>query len=193
MSSSSRLIVPAVIRSQTWSLVRLRRLRGIRIRWCQVGERARCRPCRLIDAVPDSGPIPSVDQEREDCVHYIVVEGSAPAGLVWATRAGGELDLKKGALLRIWLREVQDEEVSEHELRQRVGAGFVRWPVLMTVEAVPEGKVGVQARAVRPAVCLRQVKRVLHVVQVTNFEVPIHPVELLRPQHEVLHLRPPDT
>src|SRR5262252_2792189 len=106
MSSSSRLILAAVTCSQTWSLCWLGRLGRSRIRRCQVGERARRRHRRLIDAVADSGPIPGVDQKRKDCVHHIVVEGPPPAGLVWTTRAGGELDLEEGALLGVRLRDV---------------------------------------------------------------------------------------
>ena len=36
-------------------------------------------------------------------------------------------------------------------------------------------------------------KRVVHVVQVTDLEVAVHRVELLRCEHQVGHLGPPDT
>ena len=36
--------------------------------------------------------------------------------------AGGELDLQEGTLLGVWLGDVHDEEVGEHELGQRMGA-----------------------------------------------------------------------
>src|SRR5262249_14381865 len=106
MSSSSRLIVAAVTCSQTWSLCWLRRLGRIRIGRRQVGERARRRPRRLIDAVTDPGPVPGVDEKRKYCVHHIVVEGPPSAGLVRATGTGGELDLEEGPLLGVWLRDV---------------------------------------------------------------------------------------
>src|SRR5215510_16242665 len=111
MSSSSRPVF-AITCSQSWSLGWLGRLGGIRIRRRQVRECARPRHRCLIDTVADSGPIPGVDENRKDCVHHIIVEGSSPAGLVWTTRAGGELDLEEGALLGVWLRDVHDQEVS---------------------------------------------------------------------------------
>src|SRR5436305_14637396 len=97
MSSSSRLMLVAVLTAFTGPrlLEVLGRHRWIRIRRRQVGERARRGHRRLVDAVADDGTIPGVDQQREDRVHHIVVEGPPAAGLVWAGPVRGSLDLEE--------------------------------------------------------------------------------------------------
>jgi len=82
-----------------------------------------------LDAVADDGPVPSVHEQREDRVHHIVVERPATAGPVSFPAPGGELDLQERTLLRVRLSDVDDEEVREHELGQRVRAILASWPV----------------------------------------------------------------
>src|SRR5512132_3887198 len=94
----------------------------VRVRRCQVGEGARCWLRRLVDAVADPGPVPGVDQQREQRVDDVVVEGPTPTGLVRASPSGGQLDLQEGALLGVGLGEVYDEEVGQQQFGQRVRA-----------------------------------------------------------------------
>ena len=107
-----------------------------------------------------------------------------------AALAGGALDLEEGALVCVRLSDVDDEVVREHELRQRVYPVAVHGPVDLPVEAVPESEVCVQPCAICGHVSLGQLEDVLHVVEVANFEVAVHRVELLWGQHQVLHLGP---
>ena len=90
------------------------------------------------------------------------------------------------------LPRIDDEVVGENELGQRMGAVAVRRPVRLAVEAVPEREIGVEPRPVCADVALGEVERVLHVVEVADLEVAVHRIELLRRQHQVLHLRPAD-
>ncbi len=146
----------------------------------------------VVDPVADDGPVASVDERREDRVHHVVVGRPASAGLVRLTAERGELDLEERAVLGIGLADVDDEVVGEHQLGQRMAAVVTRRPVGLPVEPVPEREVRVQPRAVRAEIAAREVERVLHVVEVADLEVPVHRIELLRRQHEVLDLGSPD-
>src|ERR687898_2869668 len=168
-------------------------LRRIRIWRRQVWEGSRSRHRRLIHPVGDLGTAARVDEQRKDRVHDVVVRRSTAARLMGASIAGSMFDLKERAGLRVGLGGVDNKIIREYELRQRVAAGFVSWPVGAAVEAVPEGKVGVQPRAIGSLVGLGQVERILHVVEVADLEVAVHDVELFRREHEVLHLRAADT
>ena len=106
-----------------------------------------------------------------------------------AARAGGELDPQEGTLLGVRLGDVHHEEIGEQEFGQRVGAIVICRPVHLPVEAVPEGKVGVQPGTVCAQVGLREMEGVLGVVQVTDLQVAVDLVELLRRQHQVFDLR----
>src|ERR671910_1353443 len=155
MSSSSSLVLFGVIMSpQGPTLEVLWRLGRIRIRRRKVGERARRGLGRLVDAVANDGAVAGVDEGREDRVHDVIVERSSAAGFVCVTSTGGALNLEEGSLLGVRLGDVDGEVVGEQELGQRVGAVSVRGPVGLAVEAVPEGEVGVQARAVGAQVAL---------------------------------------
>ena len=105
---------------------------------------------------------------------------------------GGELDLQERALLAVGLGDIDDQEVGENQFGQPVTAVRVRGPVSLPIQAVPEGEVGVQPCAVGALVALRELKRILHVVEVPDLEISIDRVELLRSQHHVLHLGPPN-
>src|SRR3984957_2525731 len=139
MSSSSRLVLAGAR-----SLHMPGYLRGIRIRGRQIWERTRPGPGRLIDAVADDGTVSSVHEQREDRVHHVVVKRPATAGLVGLPAPGGELDLEEGTQLLVGLGDVEDEEVREDELGQRVRAIPAGRPVGLAVETVPERQVRVQ-------------------------------------------------
>src|SRR6185437_11747295 len=117
MSSSSRAVLAVVITgaANVRSLHMPGSLRGIGIPGRQVGERARCGPRRLIDAIADDGSVPRVHEQREDRVHHIIVERPATAGPVSFPAPGGELDLQERTLLGVRLGDVYDEEVREDE------------------------------------------------------------------------------
>src|SRR5580658_10405636 len=102
MSSSSRAALATVVTVSVdvRSLPMAGSLRGVGIRRCQVGERARPGPGRLVDAVADDGPVPRVHEQREDRVHDIVVERPATAGPVSFAAPGGELDLEERTVFR---------------------------------------------------------------------------------------------
>ena len=106
-------------------------------------------------------------------------------------RAAGEhgaLDLEEAAVGER-LRGVDDEEVRQQQLGQRVDALVVRRPVGPAVEPVEEGQVRVEPGAVRAEVGLAQVEGVLGVVEVADLEVAVDGIELLVLQEEVLDLR----
>src|SRR5580693_5785079 len=115
MSSSSTVVL-----ADARSLHMPGYLRGVRIRGRQVRERSRRGPGRLIDAVADDGTVSRVHEQREDRVHHVVVKRPATTGLVGCPAPGGELDLKEGTQLHVGLGDVEDEEVREDELGQRV-------------------------------------------------------------------------
>ncbi len=73
-----------------------------------------------------------------------------------------------------------------------MAAVLARRPVGVPVEAVPEGEIGVQPGPVGAQVAVRQVERVLTVVEVADLQVAVDRVELLRGQHHVLDLGAPD-
>jgi hypothetical protein len=100
------------------------------------------------------------------------------------------LDFQEAAVLRIRLLDVDDQEICEKEIRQRMLAVPVGLPARLAVEAVPEGQVGVQARAVGAQVRRGEMETVLHVVDVPDLQITVDLVELLRRQQHVLHLRP---
>ena len=139
-----------------------------------------------------TGPLPAL----MSCVKIVSITSSLgarpPQVVVRVATEGGELDLEERALLGVGLADVDDEEVGEHQLGQRMAAVLARRPVGLPVEPVPEREVRVQPRAVRAEIAVREVERVLHVVEVADLEVPVHRIELLRRQHEVLDLGSPD-
>ena len=94
-------------------------------------------------------------------------------------------------MLGVWLGDVDDQEVREQELGQRVCPVPLGEPVHLTIEAIPESEVGVEPGAIRPLLGLSEVKCVLGVVQVADLQVAVHRVELLRRQHQVGYLGPP--
>src|SRR6516162_9372645 len=61
------------------------------------------------------------------------------------------------------------------------------WPVGLAVQAVPECQVRVQPGTVGVYVGGAETERVVHVVQVADFQIAVHPVELPRVQQQVMH------
>src|SRR5918995_3872174 len=103
-----------------------------------------------------------------------------------------KLDLQEAAALLVRLVKVDDEEVCEEEVRQRVLAVAVGLPARLAVETVPEGEVRVQPRTVGAEVGRGEMEAVLQVVDVPDLQVTVDLVELLRGEQHVLDLRPPD-
>ena len=69
---------------------------------------------------------------------------------------------------------------------------LVERPINFTVEAVIEGEIGVQPRAICADVVLGKIERVLFVIDVPDLEIPIHGIEHLRAETDVFDFRPPD-
>src|SRR6266849_2006372 len=69
-------------------------------------------------------------------------------------------------------------------------AVLVERPISFSVEAVVEGKIGVQPCAIRSNVVLGKVEGVFIVVQVANLEIPINRIEYLRTESHILDFRP---
>ena len=103
----------------------------------------------LVDAVADPRSVEAADQQRVEDVHDVVVERPAAAGGVGAAGEHSTLDLQE-AVVGERLGRVDDEEVRQQQLGQRMVALLVRRPVDPAVEPVEEGQVGVQPGAVRP-------------------------------------------
>src|SRR5258706_4902955 len=69
---------------------------------------------------------------------------------------------------------------------------LIERPVGLSVEAVIESEIGVQACAVRACVILRKMERVFVVVHVANLEIPIDLIEDFGAEGDVLDFRPAD-
>ena len=95
----------------------------------EVGEGPPGGPAGVVDPVADDRPVPGVDQLGEDRVDDVVVQGAAPAGPVRFAATGGELDLEVGPVLDVGLGDVDDEEVGEDQVGQRVVSVLVEGPV----------------------------------------------------------------
>src|SRR5215207_2792127 len=105
----------------------------------QVREGARGRARGRVYTVADDRPVAAVDELGEDLVHHVVVQGASTAGLVRLTASSCELDVEERPSLDIRPGDVDDEEVGEDKVGQRVVAISVRRPVHLAVKAVPEG------------------------------------------------------
>ena len=167
---------------------RLGRLRRIGIGFGEVRERLRPRAARAVDTVADRGTVAPGDQQREDPVHDVVVEGPAAAGAVLFPIARRQLDLQERALLDVRLAEVEHQVVGQHQFGQGMRALLVQRPVDLAVEPVPERQVRVQPRPVGALVDVRRVEGVVHVVEVADLQVAVDPVELHGPEHHVRNL-----
>ena len=90
MSSISTLMLSPAVTAFTYlpSLEMLGRFGRIGIGRCQVGERRRGRPRRLVDPVPDDRPVPGIDELSEDRVDHVVVERPSTTGFVWFALRG---------------------------------------------------------------------------------------------------------
>jgi hypothetical protein len=88
-------------------------------------------------------PVDPADHEREEQVHDVVVERPATTGRVRPPRQHGPVNLHISALGER-LGDVDDEEVGQQELRQRVLIPVARRPVGLAVKAVVKGQVGIQ-------------------------------------------------
>src|SRR5258708_28020604 len=69
---------------------------------------------------------------------------------------------------------------------------LIERPVSLSVEAVIESEISVQACSIRACVILRKVERVFVVVHVANLEIPIDPIEDFSADGDVLDFRPAD-
>ena len=83
------------------------------------------------------------------------------------------LDLEVARLGKRFGR-IHDQEIGEQELGQRMVPVLVERPVDFAVEAVEEGEIGVQPRAIRADVVLGKIEGVLFVIDVPDLEIPIH-------------------
>ena len=103
-------------------------VRWVRVGGVQVGEAATRRLGRPVDAVADPRSVQAADQQRVENVHDVIVGGPAAGGGVRTPGEHGPLDLEEAAVGER-LRGVDDEEVRQQQLGQRVDALLVRWPV----------------------------------------------------------------
>src|SRR5947207_181618 len=91
----------------------------------------------------------------------------------------GKLDLEKGSVLRIRFTRIDDEEVCQQEVGQWMCPIVGHRPVELAIKTVPHREIGVQTCPIGTLIGLGEVERVLHVVQVTDFEVAVEGIELL--------------
>ena len=90
--------------------------------WVPRGRESAC-PAGLagvVDPVPDDRSVPGVDQLGEQRVDDVVVQGAAAAGPVRFAATGGEFDLQVRPVFGVGLGDVDDEEVGEDQVGQRV-------------------------------------------------------------------------
>src|SRR5690349_11789236 len=111
----------------TWGLLMVvlvvrRRLRRVGVVVPEIREGGRGRPRGPVDAVTDRRARTGVDEHGEEGVHDVVVQGPATAAVVWPPAQQGPFDLEEGTALAVRLTGVDDEVVTEDQLRQRMAA-----------------------------------------------------------------------
>jgi hypothetical protein len=123
------------------------------IRRSQVREDARGRHRGLIYAIRDGWTVSGVDQQRQVGVHEVVVERAAAARLGRAVLEHRPLDLQV-TVLGERFGDVHDQEIVEQKVGQRMAAVCPQRPVVVPVEAIVEGEIGIQPGAIRTEVFL---------------------------------------
>ena len=109
------------------------------------------------------GTVSGIDQQRVVAVHVVVVQPPPTTGRRRSAGQHRALDLQTSTVHER-LRNVDDEEVVQQELGQRVTAIRQQRPVDSGVETVEERQVGVEPGTVGPQVLSPQIKGVLVVV-----------------------------
>src|SRR6478752_8261359 len=120
MSSRSRNAPVVVSADVTSSMsVVLGNFGRVRVRRCQEGEVDSPGTGGGVDSVADRRTVTGVDEQGEDRVHDVVVQGPSPARRVRLAAASGQLDLEERALLDVGLGDVDDQVVGEYQIRER--------------------------------------------------------------------------